>query len=1285
MEPAVEAFGYQRTAGAKPFTTRSMLIKLRVGISKRNDSLRSIDGLCYDTRLMAELDVGSTFADHVIVGVAGRGGMGVVYQARHEPLQRDVALKLIAPEMSADSEFRVRFQRECRAAAAIRHPNVVPIYHAGEEQGLLYVTMQYVDGADLGRVLALEERLAPSRAATLVSDLAGGLDAAHRLGIVHRDVKPANVLIEWRDTGMHAFLSDFGLAKSVGTISQMTKTGAILGTLDYAAPEQLEDTTVDARTDVYALGCLLFHALTGRIPYPRDTHAAKILAHLQAPAPSVTSLVPELPHALATVVERAMSKRPDRRYTSAGELGRAVLAAVAAGALDAGGGRTLTIAEGTSLRSPRHARPLSNIDVAFPAALRIEGREAAFVGRRDLMDRLARRYSLSDAGERQFVLLCGEPGVGKTRLAAQFARRAHADDATVLYGRSDAESIVPYQPFITAIQQYLTHNASNALTDELDLELSELGRFIPGLRRNAPALLDSVAVEPDARRYRLFEAVKRVLEFVAADRPVVLILDDLQWADTSTALLLRHIVQQLHDVRLLLLGTLRDVEDCRSDDLVQLLARLRPQPSFERIPIHGFDAAETAELVAAHKMGDPTDGFIRRLRHATGGNPLFIGETLKSLSETESPTGGAVVSERALTRIGVPEGVKEMIAQRILRLSEATRHVLAVAAVIGVEFHLSVLEALLQQPADDIIATLEEATAAGLVREDEEDFDRLVFTHATVRDALCEQQSLSRRVRLHLRIGEALELIGRSSVTNPAELAHHFFASRQIDDGRKAFRYCMEAGDGAARALAHEDAAEHYHRALVALEMHAPREDRQRCDVLLALGGVELRQGDPAARRTFAQAAALARQQGQPEQLSRAALGFAGPYSEAGIVDRDAITLLHEALARLDEDDGALRAQLTARLADALQFAPDRARSAALSHAALVMARRTGDTRTLVTALESRHTALLQIEHLDERLRLSEELLALADDVGERELKALGLHWRIYDLLEASEVAAARSAHLALVRLAGDLRQPLYQHFAVGWEVVWAQMAGRVSESERLALEAFELGKQAQARDAETVYAIQVIILRRREGLLSDHVSQIEAAIEKHPSLVAWRALLPLAHLAAGRQDEAAAAFQRIAHDEFSAVPRDMFWFTAMCVLAESCAVIGDQARAQLLYEMLSPYKDRNVQVTQAAFLGSAERYLGLLAAGMSRWDVASAHFESAIAKNEAGDCPVAAGVVRRDYAEMMLARRAPGDLDAAVELLRHTLQAAHAAEMSTLASGLRTRLEQLGREQADH
>jgi tetratricopeptide (TPR) repeat protein len=1232
---------------------------------------------------MADLAPGSTFADHVIVEVAGRGGMGVVYHAVHEPLNRHVALKLIAPQLSSDSRFRARFARECVAAAAIRHPNVVPIYHAGEEQGLLYVTMQYVDGADLGRVLALEERLEPVPAAALVADLADAIDAAHRIGIVHRDVKPANVLIECRGEDMHPLLTDFGLAHCAEDASRMTRTGAILGTLDYAAPEQLEETQIDARTDVYALGCLLFHALTGRVPYPRESDAAKILAHLSATPPPVTSLVAEVPEALAAVVARAMCKEPAGRYSSAGALGRAALAAVRPGAPVPDGGRTVSIAGAAATRPAMPARAPRRADVPLPAALASDDREAPFVGREDIMDRLAQRYRLVAEARRQFVVLCGEPGVGKTRLTAEFARRAHAAGATVLYGRSPAESIVSYQPFITAIQQYLAHEDGSALAVQLDLELRELGRFIPGLRRRVSTLSgEPIAVEPDARRYRLFEAVTRVLAFIAADKPVVLILDDLQWADTSTALLLRHIVGQLPDAKLLLLGTLRDVESCDAEDLVQLLARMGPEQSFERVSVSGLDAEETAALVAAHDIGDPTEGFIRGLLHATAGNPLFIGETLKSLSETDTPSRSGVVSERALSRIGVPEAAKDMIAQRILRLGKTARDVLAVAAVAGTEFHLGVLDELMDVAEDEIIAALEEAAAAGLVREADEQIDRFEFSHALVREALFEQQSTSRRVRRHHRIGEALERIGAPSTT-PAELAHHFFAGRTVDAGRKALGYCVQAGDAAARALAHEDAVQQYRRALVALDMQSAPDEARRCEVLLALGRAELRHGNPAARATFQDAAQLARHTGDPAQLGRAALGFAGRYTPAGIVDREAIVLLEEALEVVGEDDGALRAKLTARLANALQFAQDPARVGALSHAALVTARQIGDTPTLVAALESRHAALLHIEHLDERLRLGEEFLALAEGVGERELQAVALHWRIFDLLEASDVAEARRAHRALAELAEELRQPLYRHFAVGWEVVWAQMQGRVGDSERLALEAFELGRQALARDAETVYAIQLMTLRNREDLLSDYVDAIEAAIAKFPSLVGWRAVLPLAHLAAGDVPAAVAEFEQLAEDGFAALPRDMFWFTAACVLAEACAKIGDGARAAELYELLLPYRERNVQVTQAAFWGSCERFLGLLAAAMERWDVAREHFESAIARNEASGCPMAAGVVRRDYAEMLLGRRAPGDLDAAVRLLHETLRIADAAGVSVLASHLRERLEEIERERA--
>jgi tetratricopeptide (TPR) repeat protein len=1240
------------------------------------------------TVTMDDLIPGSTFADHVILEIAGRGGMGVVYEAIHAPLNRKVALKLMSADLSADEDFRARFQQECQAAASIRHPNVVPIYHAGEEQDRLYVTMQYVDGADLGRVLALEERLDPARAAALLADLADGIDAAHRLGIVHRDVKPANVLIELRGDVMHPFLTDFGLAKHAASGARMTRTGAILGTLDYASPEQLEETAVDARTDVYALGCLMFHALTGSVPFPRATEAGTILAHISTPAPLVTSLAPDVPEALARVVARAMAKDPADRQTSAGELGREALAAAGASRAAAAGqyddpgvDRTVTISPGAAarLRSPeRAARPAGA--GAFPAALATDGRGTAFVGRGPVMERLEHRYRLATQAQPQFVVLAGEPGVGKSRLAGEFARRVHGEQAIVLYGRSDPESIVPYQPFITAIQQYLAHYDTTALAQDLDLELGELGRFIPGLRRDVPTLVEPLAVEPEARRYRLFEAVTRVLAHIAAERPVVLVLDDLHWADTSTALMLRHVVQQLHGVRLMLLGTLRDVETCRADDLVALLARLRAQESFERIAVAGLDAAETEELVLAHAVGDPTDGFIRHLVHATAGNPLFIGETLKSLHETGAPSRTGIVSESTLARIGVPEGAKEMIAQRTMRLTGTAREALTTAALVGTRFDLAVLDALMSATADEIIVALEEAVAAGLVHEAEDEIDSFEFSHALVREALVEQHSASRRTRLHHRIGEALEDGDRA---DPAVLAHHFYESRRVDRGAQAFRYALLAGEAAARALAHDEAAGHFRRALTVLDLRPDPDEAQRCEVLLALGRVELREGNPASRSTFTQAAEIARTAGTAAQLARAALGFSGRHTEAGIIDHEAIALLREAVETCGEGDGILRAQVTARLADALRFAQDPRETAALSLEALEMARRLGDTATLVAALESQHAALLHIEHLDDRLRLSDEFLVLASQIGERELQAVGLHWRIYDLLEAADVAGARQAHAELAALAGQLRQPLYRHFALLWEVVWAQMDGRALDSELLAAEAYEVGRLAQARDAETVYDIQVIALRRREDLLSDYVATIEAAIDKHPSLVAWRAVLPLANLAAGKIPEAAAEFERMAQDHFAAVPRDMFWFTAVCVLAESCALFGDEVRAAELYEMILPFKDRNVQVSQAAFWGSAERFLGLLAAATGRWDDAQAHFESAIAKNEASGCPIAAAVVRRDLAEMLLARRGPGDVETAVALLGAMLEAATAAGMSVLADRLRERLEEIERELA--
>jgi len=275
-----------------------------------------------------ELSEGDQFAGYRIERRLGRGGMGLLYLALEPGLERRVALKLIAPEAADDEVFARRFAEESKIAASIEHPNVVPIYAAGEEADVPYIAMRYVAGADLAKRLVRGGRLDPAVAVELIAQIGNGLDAIHAAGLIHRDVKPANVLLSGGDGAEHAYITDFGVARNVATESGLTQTGRFVGTLDYVAPEQISGDAVDARVDVYALGCLLFKLLTGEVPFPKDGEAARLYAHLNDPPPAPSLYVPEVSMALDDVVIRAMSKAPEDRYPSAGDLGRAAEAAL---------------------------------------------------------------------------------------------------------------------------------------------------------------------------------------------------------------------------------------------------------------------------------------------------------------------------------------------------------------------------------------------------------------------------------------------------------------------------------------------------------------------------------------------------------------------------------------------------------------------------------------------------------------------------------------------------------------------------------------------------------------------------------------------------------------------------------------------------------------------------------------------------------------------------------------------------------------------------------------------
>ncbi len=271
---------------------------------------------------MPDLADGSTIAGCTIEAVAGRGGMGVVYRARQVALGRRVAVKAIAGDLAGDGDYRERFERESRIAAAIDHPNIIPVYEAGESDGTLYLIMRWVDGTDLRTLLRSSGPLAPVRAVRLLRPVAAALSAAHRAGLVHRDIKPANVLIARGDSEdeEHVYLTDFGIARRTSGESAMTRTGMFVGTIDYTAPERIEGGKGDAASDVYSFGCMLFETLTGHVPYDRPSEVAKVFAHINDPVPSARAEAPKLPDALDAIIARAMAKDPALRFASAHEL-----------------------------------------------------------------------------------------------------------------------------------------------------------------------------------------------------------------------------------------------------------------------------------------------------------------------------------------------------------------------------------------------------------------------------------------------------------------------------------------------------------------------------------------------------------------------------------------------------------------------------------------------------------------------------------------------------------------------------------------------------------------------------------------------------------------------------------------------------------------------------------------------------------------------------------------------------------------------------------------------------
>ena len=417
----------------------------------------------------------------------------------------------------------------------------------------------------------------------------------------------------------------------------------------------------------------------------------------------------------------------------------------------------------------------------------------------------------------------------------------------------------------------------------------------------------------------------------------------------------------------------------------------------------------------------------------------------------------------------------------------------------------------------------------------------------------------------------------------------------------------MEAGAEAERAYAYEDAAAHFERALEALELVPDAGARERIDAWLALGGVRWRGGEPGARAAYLAAAELARACHDAEALVAAALGAGGRVYAPGQADPEYVELVEAALA-VAGVEGAVRARLLGRLGEAL---PDGERRTRASIEALRLARASRDSATIAVALLSRHAALLHIAGLADRLELAWEAIRLADASGLRETSALARHWLVFDLVEAGDIAGAQALHAELAEIAGELRQPLYQHSSLAWSAIWAGLAGRFREAERLAREGLRLASRAGAPDARANFTAQLLPLRREQGRLAEVEPELRSAAS--PGVLPWAAFLPLAQLEAGDPSAAARSFDAAVR----VVPSGLLWLPANAWLAEAAAGLGRRDACAELFSRLEPYAGRVVQAGFTGCWGAVDRYLGLLSSALGRDEPARRHLDAALRLHE--------------------------------------------------------------------
>ncbi len=893
----------------------------------------------------------------------------------------------------------------------------------------------------------------------------------------------------------------------------------------------------------------------------------------------------------------------------------------------------------------------------------------AFVGRRAELKRLGDLAGEVAVGRTHLVLVAGDAGIGKTRLAIQFADVCREDGATVLYGRCDAETLVPYQPFIEALRAHLVSVSPTELGLRIGVHISELARVLPELAPYAEQPERGVAGDPQSERYMLFDAVSAMLGDVASGGFALLVLDDLHWADKPTLLMLRQVVRLAAERPLMILGTYRETDS--GEALRDTIADLHREQLFERIRIAGLDEADTATLVGELRGAANAD-LAHVLWGETHGNPFFLEEMLRHLSTTSADHTGDAPDRWAFADVSVPEAIKDVVNRRLAQRSAQLHQVLRIACVIGGEFSLALLERLCDLPEDALDDALAEAVDAHIIEEAPGAYGRYAFAHSLIRQTLYDNLTRAQRARLHLRVGTALEQLSCGDPAPPlAELARHFAIAPPAAGRDKAIEYAQRAAGAALDVFAYEPAARHYEIALTLLE---PDDDREQClRVRLSLGEALVKAGEGRrARETFANAAQLARALGDPSRLARAALGYgASTQMAGGVVDRGLVALLEEALGALGEDP-ILRSRLLARLAMELSFSERGKECELISEQAVALAHKTHDPGALAFALIARHWALWGPHNVNQRLAAATQLLRLAQAGNDRRNAIHGHRWRMINLLELGDIPAVDAEFAAYTALAEERRQPLELWYVHLFRALRLLLAGRFDDAEIATQRAQLEGERIGDINATQGCTLQLVALRREQGRLAEIEPAVRENVANYPAIPGWRCVL--AHVCAqlGATEEARCILEQFAREDYTRLPRDAIWVGAISYLGEVATRLHDATHTARLYDLLLPYADRNIVIGWASTCaGSAARLLGMLAALTDRRDQAAQHFEQALAINHAMGAEPWVVRTQLPYAELLLANDDEADQARAHTLLHEGLATATRLGMTLAARQL--------------